>query len=173
MTSNGWRLSAQCSFCRQGSTVGLRALWQNEDAYAFLSNAPIVPGHTLIVPSRCVRSVDELESHELKAIFELRGALKPVLESVLKAEGFNYAWNEGSVAGQTVPHLHLHMVPRKTGDAGVLGYDPRQMFYRPGPRDSLPADELAGLAVRIRGAAMAELGAPFTCQADERSSPTR
>lgn len=168
MNSSRRRLSSRCNFCSEGSTVAIRRLCENGDAVAFLSNAPIVPGHTLIVPSRCVRSIDELDRRELEAIFALRGRLKPVLESVLQAEGFNYAWNEGSVAGQTVPHLHLHMVPRRTGDVGVLGYDPRKMFYRPGPRDSLPPDDLADLASRIRNVVIADFGSrSFTCEAAE------
>jgi histidine triad (HIT) family protein len=100
-------------------------------------------------------------------MFELRGNLKPVLENVLGAEGFNYAWNEGPVAGQTVPHLHLHMVPRRTGDTGVTGYDPRSALYRPGPRNSLAADELSALANRIRGAASLKVGEGFICEAAE------
>ena len=148
-TRAGGRLS-KCHFCDEGSTVAPRCICENHGARAFLSNAPIVPGHTLIVPSRCVSTIDELERHEIEAMLDLRGRLKPVLELVLQAEGFNYAWNEGCVAGQTVPHLHLHMVPRRTGDTGVLGYDPRKMFYRPGPRECISLDELSDLAFRIR-----------------------
>src|SRR5262245_33515424 len=115
MKHHGHHPSAECHFCRVENTVGVRNLCSNAYAFAFLTNSPIVPGHTLIVPVRCVVSADELEMHELQAMFDIRSRLKPVLGNLFEAEGFNYAWNEGLVAGQTVPHLHLHMVPRRDG----------------------------------------------------------
>jgi diadenosine tetraphosphate (Ap4A) HIT family hydrolase len=139
-----------CHFCGPASTVEERCICDSAHARAFLSNAPIVPGHTLIVPSRCVGTLDELYRDELEAMLELRARLKGLLKSVLDAEGFNFAWNEGFVAGQTVPHLHLHMVPRRKGDTGVLGYDPRERFYRPGSRACIDLDELSALAHRLR-----------------------
>jgi diadenosine tetraphosphate (Ap4A) HIT family hydrolase len=95
--------------------------------------------------------MDDLTQTEIEGIFDLRICVKPVLEEFFDADGFNYAWNEGQVAGQTVPHLHLHMLPRRKGDTGVLGYDPRQFFYRPGPRDCSSITDLSFLAIKIRG----------------------
>jgi len=67
-----------------------------------------------------------------KRFFDLRSKLGKAMTKVFEAEGFNYAWNEGEVAGQFVPHLHLHMLPRKKGDKGIYKYEPRKFLYRTG-----------------------------------------
>lgn len=54
------------------------------------------------------------------------------------------------MAGQTVPHFHLHIVPRKQGDAGILEYEPRKFLYRPGSREEGPEAELQSVAAQIR-----------------------
>jgi diadenosine tetraphosphate (Ap4A) HIT family hydrolase len=140
----------QCQFCAKHSTKHLRRIARNGLAQAFLTNAPVVPGHTLIIPNRCIACIDDLNPDEVSAIFALLAILKPAFRDTLDAEGFNYAWNEGAVAGQTVPHLHLHVLPRRSGDIGVLGYDPRQFFYRTGSRDPSPIEDLTIVARSIR-----------------------
>ena len=54
------------------------------------------------------------------------------------------------MAGQTVPHFHLHILPRKKGDTGITQYEPRIFLYRPGTRATLPQEELASLASLLR-----------------------
>lgn len=139
-----------CHYCSPTSDRNLRRISENDLAEAFLTNAPVVPGHTLIIPRRCVSAFDELLPQELMAVFSLLDRIKLALRESFEADGFNYAWNEGNPAGQTVPHFHLHVVPRRIGDAGVLGYDPRQFFYRPGPRDPVHINSLAKTAAAIR-----------------------
>jgi diadenosine tetraphosphate (Ap4A) HIT family hydrolase len=65
-------------------------------------------------------------------------------------EGFHQAWNEGKVAGQSVPHFHLHVVPRKQGDEGITEYEPRKFLYRPGSREETPSQELESIAKQIK-----------------------
>lgn len=72
------------------------------------------------------------------------------MKQVFTAEGFNYAWNESEIAGQSVPHVHLHILPRKEGDLGIVGYEPRVFLYRPGSRAISPEEELAEIAARMR-----------------------
>ena len=79
-----------------------------------------------------------MTDEEIKAIFDLRLQLKKALTKILGAEGFNYAWNEGKLAGQSVPHFHLHILPRKEGDTGITKYEPREFLYRPGSREESP-----------------------------------
>lgn len=144
------RTGRACAFCAPHSTVHGRTLAGNNRAEAFLTLQPVTPGHTLIVPRRCVASFGDLEPNEIADVMALRTVVVAALEAAVGASGFNYAWNEGEVAGQTVPHFHLHIVPRFPGDTGVLGYDPRRFFYRPGPRGDSSLDALGDLAESIR-----------------------
>ena len=144
-------MQKSCAYCTLPE-IQARVLTKNEYAWAFLTNIPIVPGHTLICPVRCVPTLDELTDPELHALFEMREKLKSALAKTFGAEGFNYAWNEGEVAGQNVPHLHLHMLPRKKGDTGITKYEPRKFLYRPGSRQPNPEDELREVAEFIRRA---------------------
>jgi diadenosine tetraphosphate (Ap4A) HIT family hydrolase len=141
---------SECQFCAATSTRDGRRISRNLFAQAFLTNAPVVPGHTLIIPNRCIDTADAMTPSEFAAVFELVEELKPALRATFGADGFNYAWNEGAAAGQTVPHFHLHLLPRRAGDTGVLGYDPRSFFYRTGPRDPSPIEELSSVAMSIR-----------------------
>ncbi|MDB5183331.1 MAG: histidine triad protein [Candidatus Saccharibacteria bacterium] len=123
-----------------------RVIADNDKAFAFLTNIPITPGHTLIAPKRVVATVNELTSEEMAAMHALLLAVKVALTDYFGAEGFNYAWNEGAQFGQSVPHFHLHVVPRSTGDDGITDYEPRKYLYRPGDRDASPEEQLAALA---------------------------
>ncbi len=127
-----------------------RLIIENELAFAFPTNIPIVPGHTLICPKRHVSKIDDLNDDELHAILLLQKKLKQAMIKVFAAEGFNYAWNEGQIAGQKVNHLHLHMLPRKKSDSGIFEYDPRKFLYRPGKRPESPEQELSEVAELIR-----------------------
>lgn len=140
----------RCVFCELPEIKNRGLIVQNNLAWAFPTNIPIVPGHLLIVPNRCVAKVEDLTASELTAIFELVFKLKPVLAKLFGATGFNFAWNDGISGGQSVPHFHLHMIPRKEGDSGILGYDPRKFLYRPGSREPSPEEELSAVARLIK-----------------------
>lgn len=132
--------------------VTQRVIVDNELAFAFPTNSPIVPGHTLICPKRIVARYEELSGPEVTAVEELRVRIKSALEKAYGAQGFNYAWNENVAAGQSISHLHLHIVPRKEGDAGIYAYEPREFLYRPGVRPTSPDDELLAVAAETRNA---------------------
>lgn len=138
--------------CFQPDNPGIkeRLIACNELAFSFLSHIPIVPGHLIICPVRVVETCEELTLPEWQAILQLKQQVCMSLKKVFGAEGFNFAWNMGEKAGQTVPHFHLHVVPRKTGDTGILQYEPRVFLYRPGTRAISPAEELQQTAELIR-----------------------
>jgi len=71
---------------------------------------------------------------------------KKALRKSFDASGFNLAWNEGVSAGQTIDHLHIHLLPRKKGDSGVYKYEPREFLYRLGSRVKSTDDELNEVA---------------------------
>jgi len=137
-----------CAYCNLPE-IKERAIFRGELAWVFPTNIPIVPGHVLVCPVRHVEKFEELTSEEKNAIFALAENTKIVLRELLGAEGFHHAWNEGKIAGQSVPHFHLHLVPRKEGDAGIVDYEPRKFLYRPGSRDATPEAELKSIASEI------------------------
>ncbi len=134
-----------CVYCNNPE-IKTREIIGNDLAWAFNTNIPITPGHTLISPRRCVKSLGELTPDERLAILELAEQIMEVMRRLYQAEGFNCVWNQEKLAGQSVPHFHLHIIGRKEGDTGLLGYDPRSMLYRTGDRQ--PTSEADLLKVR-------------------------
>ncbi len=140
-----------CAFCnRSDDDINARIIVENEFAYAFPTRTPIVPGHTLICPKRHVQTYNELLKEEKEAIEILRCSIRKSLKKCIKAQGFNYAWNEEKIAGQSVPHFHLHIVPRKEGDTGIYEYEPTKFLYRPGDREISPKEELIEVSKLIQ-----------------------
>jgi len=127
-----------------------RTFDKNDLAFAFLTKQPITLGHSLIAPKRVVDKFSDLTNEERLAILELAERVRLKLEAVFNAKGFNYAWNEGKAYGQSVPHFHLHIVPRNEHDNGISEYEPRQFLYRPGSREDSPEHELKATAESLR-----------------------
>jgi diadenosine tetraphosphate (Ap4A) HIT family hydrolase len=138
-----------CAFC-SNPKIQKRIIIGNDLAFAFPTSTPIVPGHTLICPKRHVQYYEALNTEEKEAIERLRQKLKSALQRAIQAQGFNYAWNEEKIGGQSVLHFHLHIVPRKGGDAGIYQYEPREFLYRPGVRSESPEHELLEVADLIK-----------------------
>lgn len=130
-----------CAFC-ENTDVKKRKVAENNLAWAFLGNMPIVPGHTLIVPKGHTAKYEDLTAEERVAIEDLRIKIMNALKKTFNAEGFNFAWNDEKIAGQSVPHFHLHVLPRKEGDTGIYKYEPRDFLYRSGDRGITPEEEL-------------------------------
>lgn len=134
-----------CVYCTLPE-IRAREIVGNDLAWAFPTNIPITPGHTLVSPRRCVASLEEMTNEERLAVLELADKIMSALKKIYGADGFNCVWNQGKLAGQSVPHFHLHIIQRKDGDTGLLGYDPRSMLYRTGDRE--PTAEADLLVVR-------------------------
>jgi histidine triad (HIT) family protein len=130
--------------------IQARRVTENKLAVAFPTNIPITPGHMLIIPKRCVARYEDLTSDEKNAIEELRMKIVGALKKVFGAEGFNFAWNDGKLAGQSIPHFHLHIIQRKHGDTGILEYEPRKFIYRPGERETSPEEELLAISELVK-----------------------
>lgn len=82
---------------------------------------PLSPGHCLVIPRRHVASFFDCTAEERAAMMELLDSAKAVLDRESRPAAYNLGLNNGRVAGQTVMHTHLHLIPRYTGDA----VDPR------------------------------------------------
>ncbi|MDA8107732.1 MAG: HIT family protein [Betaproteobacteria bacterium] len=119
-----------CIFCRPDREI----LAQNERAIAVFDKFPVSPGHALVLPRRHVASIWELEPEEYAQCFALVRALKPLLDARFRPEGYNIGVNQGEVAGQSVWHAHVHVIPRYRGDnpdplGGVRNVIPRKGRY--------------------------------------------
>jgi len=104
-----------CVFCVMPEE---KIVAQNPLACAVLDNAPVTPLHTLILPRRHVPCYFDLETDEKQAIEELVDQTRrAVLLRDMSVAGFNIGINIGNVAGQTIFHCHVHLIPRRPGDA--------------------------------------------------------
>ncbi|WP_404306984.1 DEAD/DEAH box helicase family protein [Neorhodopirellula lusitana] len=90
----------------------------NELAFAFFDGFPVAPGHSLVVTRRVVATWFEASPAEQAAMMELVNVVKQKLDETLrpKPDGYNVGFNSGSAAGQTVDHVHVHVIPRYQGD---------------------------------------------------------
>lgn len=102
-----------CPFCHLEPS---RVIAGNPLAVAIRDGYPISPGHSLVIPRRHVGSFFEISDEERCAMFELLGNQKQLLDEEFSPAGYNVGINDGAAAGQTVPHLHIHLIPRFPGD---------------------------------------------------------
>lgn len=110
--------------------------WLAENALAFAvrDKHPVSPGHALVVTKREIATWFEATLEERTAIFELVDAVKALVDRELAPHGYNVGFNAGEAAGQTVMHLHVHLIPRFEGDVedprgGVRGVIPGKGNY--------------------------------------------
>lgn len=85
-------------------------------SFAFVNLKPVVPGHVLVSPDRVVQSFEELEPAEVADLWLLVQNVGKVIKPHFKAASLTFAVQDGPAAGQSVPHLHVHVLPRKEGD---------------------------------------------------------
>ena len=103
-----------CPFC---ALPAERILILADEALVIRDAFPVSPGHTLVIPRRHIGSFFELSDAERTCMVELLARAKAELDLSFQPDGFNIGINDGAAAGQTVPHLHLHLIPRYRGDA--------------------------------------------------------
>lgn len=109
----------ECAFCARvvaGVTIAGSAL-----AVAFADAFPVSRGHTLVVPRRHVAGYFDLDADEQAALWQLVSEVQRTLEREHHPDGYNLGVNTGAAAGQTVDHVHVHVIPRFRGDVA----DPR------------------------------------------------
>jgi diadenosine tetraphosphate (Ap4A) HIT family hydrolase len=107
-----------CPFCNLDRS---KLIVESEVAFALLDAFPVTEGHTLIVPRRHVTSIFQLSPQDLAALWAMVGEVRQRLQQNLAFDGVNVGVNDGSAAGQTVEHAHIHLIPRINGDV----QDPR------------------------------------------------
>lgn len=122
----------ECSFCRAESERSIIA--SSALSLAFFDGFPVSPGHTLIIPKRHVASFFDLTQDERKDLFDMADEVKRILDERFHPDGYNIGVNIGEAAGQSIFHVHLHLIPRYSGDVpnprgGVRGVIPQKQNY--------------------------------------------
>jgi len=101
-----------CRFCSPREVTG-----RNELAYCERDVYPVSPGHSLIIPFRHCASFFDLTSEEVTACMELLAHERVVLDDEFSPDGYNVGVNVSAAAGQGIFHVHIHLIPRYTGDS--------------------------------------------------------
>jgi histidine triad (HIT) family protein len=112
--------SGECLFCQiiRGE-IAAQIIYSDEQCVAFLDHRPLFPGHVLLVPREHVVTLPDLPAELLAPLFANAQKLCRAVQSALQAEGTFVAMN--NIVSQSVPHLHVHIVPRKKKD-GLKGF---------------------------------------------------
>ncbi|WP_194832894.1 HIT domain-containing protein [Nocardia sp. XZ_19_369] len=105
-----------CLFCRHADPAINTVVRRRGTMYARWDNFPASPGHVEIVPFRHVLSFFDMNDRETRDLHILAQSMRDTLDAMYQPDGFTIGVNDGSAAGRTVPHLHLHIIPRWHGD---------------------------------------------------------
>jgi diadenosine tetraphosphate (Ap4A) HIT family hydrolase len=109
---------SDCIFCNYDES---EILAENKFAFAILDHFPVNNGHCLIIPKRHFPNFFDAKEEEIKAIYSLMHEVKEIFDIQYEPAGYNIGINVGGYAGQTIDHLHVHLIPRYVGDVD----DPR------------------------------------------------
>ena len=101
-----------CLFCKDAKGVSL----ENELAYSARDSYAVSPGHTVVIPKRHVASFFDLTQEEVVACMALVNEEKKLIDHEFNPDGYNVGVNVGSSAGQSIFHVHIHVIPRYKGD---------------------------------------------------------
>jgi len=132
--------------------VTRQAFYRSSLSYAIVNLKPIVPGHVLVLPTRHVPRLADLSEPELASLMSTVQKVGSVVERVYGADALTVACQDGKAAGQSVPHVHFHLLPRKSAGDMFSGRNNDQVY---------PALEKAE----------AEMAQPFKVDADEDRVP--
>ncbi|WP_226011358.1 HIT family protein [Halomicrobium salinisoli] len=135
---------ADCIFCQivAGEIPG-RTVYEDDDVLAFLDANPLAEGHTLVIPKEHHERLNDVPADEAESLYATLHEIVPAVEDAVDAPATTVAFNNGEEAGQEVPHVHGHVVPRFEGDGG----GPIHGIF--GSRPELSDDELDGIEAAI------------------------
>jgi diadenosine tetraphosphate (Ap4A) HIT family hydrolase len=102
-----------CPFCQRDPA---RELAEDELTVTYKDGFPVSPGHTVIIPKRHFATLFEASEVEQMALLKALQGAKSILDAAYRPDGYNIGINHGQAGGQSVQHLHIHLIPRYTGD---------------------------------------------------------
>jgi ATP adenylyltransferase len=122
--------SFDCPFCN----LQKDKILETEMSFAIYDGFPVNEGHALIIPKRHIANCFDLSLEEQKDCIELLNRVKGIVQEKYNPAGFNVGININEAAGQTIPHVHIHLIPRYEGDVeeprgGVRGVIPEKKNY--------------------------------------------
>ena len=133
-----------CVFCKIiAGEIPAKVIMQNEKAMALLDAFPLAAGHSLVIPKSHYAKVQQMSEQDAMAMFEIVWKLIGAVETGSQVNASTIAIHNGSEAGQEVPHVHAHIVPRKRGD----GAGPIHSMFKIKPK--LSPQEMDSLRERI------------------------
>lgn len=136
-----------CVFCKIiVAEVPAAVVYEDDSVVAFLDIGPLADGHLLVVPREHYIRLTDVPPERCEKMASVLPFLGRAVLEVTKAEGFNLLLNQGPIAGQAVPHIHFHIIPRKKDDQ--LGYRWNAGKYPEGRAVQLTSAYEAALAHR-------------------------
>lgn len=110
-------MSQGCLFCSiANGAMESATIFENSEFRVILDKFPGAKGHTLIMPKEHYEDIYDIDVETAGKLFGLATIVAKALKGVLKCDGLNVLQNNGSIAGQTVMHFHIHLIPRFNGD---------------------------------------------------------
>ena len=109
-----------CIFCSiVAGEIPSRTVYEDDDVLAFLDANPLAPGHTLVIPKEHHERLHDVPDRPASHVYRIVHKLSGAVESGVDADGTTIGINNGEAAGQEVPHVHGHVIPRFEGDGGA------------------------------------------------------
>ena len=143
-------MTDDCIFCSiVAGDIPARTVYETDEVLAFLDANPHAPGHTLVIPKSHAARIEDLEADLAAAVFEVLTDLTPRVQDAVDADAATVGINDGEAAGQEVPHVHAHVIPRFDDDGGA------PIHAVAGDRPDLDSDELDALTNSIADATSA------------------
>lgn len=118
---------ANCIFCKiANGEIPSKTLYEDEGFRVILDLGPATKGHALILPKEHYANLYELPEETAGEVMKLAKKMAVKMTERLGCEGLNLVQNNGDLAGQTVFHFHLHMIPRYQADGQKIGWKPQE-----------------------------------------------
>ena len=117
-----------CIFCKLANgIIPTNSIYEDEDFNVILDMAPAAKGHALILPKEHADNLYELPEETAAKVLVLEKKLAKYMTEKLNCDGFNVVQNNGTVAGQTVFHFHMHLIPRYENDGQNINWIPQEV----------------------------------------------